>query len=136
MIYSVKEVEYTPLFVFLFKKRGVYLIKFKKNKEENEEVKVIQYTKKLVTLIMISTFLLSCFGTYINYKNGYSLDAVVLKWIDFAIWIGGIYLAKAFAETYSAEKNNLKRDLISYPIGQINNMNTVKSESTEEEVEI
>lgn len=86
-----------------------------KKKEDNtmmDMVKAMQYTKKFVTVVVLSTFMLSCFGTYINYKNGYSLDAIVLKWIDFAIWVGGIYLAKAFAETYAEERNNLQRDII------------------------
>lgn len=90
----------------------VLMIEKEKDKTITSKIKAMQYTKKLVSLVVFSTFILSCFGTYINFKNGYSLDSIVLKWIDFAIWIGGIYLAKAFAETYAQEKNTLERDII------------------------
>lgn len=88
------------------------MLERKKNKGVIDEIKAIQYTKKLVSIITVFTLMLSCFGIYINYKNGYSLDAIALKWIDFAIWICGIYLAKAFAETYAQEKNNLQKFIV------------------------
>lgn len=88
------------------------MTKTKKKVNRLKKLEAIQYTKKLVTLIMVASFGLSCFGTYINYKNGYSLDAIVLKWVDFSIWIGGIYLTKSFAETFAKENNDIKKELI------------------------
>lgn len=72
----------------------------------------IQYTKKLVTCTIAMTFLFSVFGYYVSAKNGQYMNDIIVRWIDFTTWLSGFYLAKAFAETYAEEKNNLEREML------------------------
>lgn len=79
----------------------------------------IQYTKKLVTCTIAMTFCFSVFGYYVSAKNGQYMNDIIVRWIDFATWLSGFYLAKAFAETYAEEKNSLEREVIKTKLNAI-----------------
>lgn len=83
---------------------------FKNNKDVMNAIKPIQYSKKMVFVILMMAFVFSVFGYYTNLQYGNSINEIITQWIEFAKWICGLYLAKSFAETYAEERNNLKRE--------------------------
>ena len=77
-----------------------------------QNIRAMQFTKKLVSLILCFTVVLTVIASLVNLKNGFSLDTITIKWLEYSMWIAGAYLAKSFAETYSEEKNKLNKYLI------------------------
>lgn len=80
-------------------------------------LRAMQFTKKLVSLILGFTVVLTVVASIVNLKNGFSLDTITIKWLEYSMWIVGLYLAKSFAETYSEEKNKLDKYIINKEFG-------------------
>lgn len=86
---------------------GFKIIKTTKNKPQKKK-KSTQHAKIILNIIIILTIITTIASIYINYKNGFSLDGIVVAMIDALKWIVPCGFGKSFLETKEEKKMRLE----------------------------
>ena len=67
-----------------------------------------QQTKRILDIVIILTIVTTIASIYINYRNGFSLDGIVVAMIDALKWILPCGFGKSFMETKEEKKMRLE----------------------------
>ena len=80
----------------------------KKSTTTKKKKNRVQHTKLILNIIIALTVITTIASIYINLRNGFSLDSVVMSMVDALKWIIPSGCAKSFLETKSEKMMRLE----------------------------